>query len=188
MADLSLLHGKAWLPCDHAHPSYQPQSDQPPVAPVQSHCYFHLALPTGVVVSVPAKLIPRRKTHYTTICDQKFQIIMGCNGMIWMQRNSGKKEQDESASIHNISAGQHELAEAEEKRRSEHAETPYSLEDRRNLARLRCAVECLRQTLSEITPEAIEEVYHVSGKAQLKVPEMLIPDNMIVLTSGRRPS
>jgi len=151
-------------------------------------------LENGVVVSVPAKLIPRRKTHYTTICDNKFQILLGCNGMIWMQRNISSSEDSASAShIHNISAGQHELAEAEEKRRSKHAETPYLLEDRRNLARLRCAVECLRQTLSEITPEAVEEVYNKSlqfstGNRELRVPDMLMPENVIALTTSRGPS
>ena len=147
-------------------------------------------LANGAVIQVPAKLIPRRKTHYTTICEHKFQILLGCNGMIWIQRNVNSD--GGGAAAQNISAGQHELAEQEEKRRALHAETPYSVEDRRNLARLRCSVECLRQTLSDITPEAIENVYNRSLAAQnkssgqaIRVSEMLIPENVIMLTVGR---
>ena len=151
-------------------------------------------LENGVVIQVPAKLVPRRKTHYTTICEHKFQILLGCNGMIWMQRNVSSLDSDGgAAAAKNVSAGQHELAEQEELRRARHAETPYSVEDRYNLARLRCSAECLRQTLSEITPEAIEDVYNrsilarnkSSGQA-LRVAEMLLPENVIALTAGRR--
>ena len=152
-------------------------------------------LENGVVIQVPAKLIPRRKTHYTTICEHKFQILLGCNGMIWMQRNvSSLDSNGGTAAAQNISAGQHELAEQEEKRRALHAETPYSMEDRSSLARLRCSVECLRQTLSDISPESIEYVYNKSLVSRnkssdqvIRVPEMLTPDNVIMLTVGRRP-
>ena len=45
-------------------------------------------LENGCLITVPSKLILRRKTHYTTIIDHQFQILMGCNGMIWIQRNN----------------------------------------------------------------------------------------------------
>lgn len=158
-------------------------------------------LENGCVVRVPAKLVPRRKTHYTTICEHRFQILLGCNGVIWMQRNvssgssgSSNDAASSSAMMQSLSAGQHELAEAEEKRRAEHAATPYSVEDRRDLARLRCAVACLRQTLCEITPEAVEEVYRASlalrdpkTEKLVRIPDMLLPENVIALTAGRRP-
>jgi exosome complex component RRP4 len=45
-------------------------------------------LENGCLITVPPKLILRRKTHYTTIIDHQFQILIGCNGMIWIQRNN----------------------------------------------------------------------------------------------------
>ena len=142
-------------------------------------------LENGVASAVPAGLVPRRKTHYTTVCGDSFQILLGCNGMIWMQRNSPDGDGGGTGAAQPL-AGQHELAEDLERRRAQHAETPYSLEDRRNLARLKCAVECLRRTVSEITPEAVEEVYEKSERLCPTVPEMLLPQNVIHLTAGRR--
>jgi exosome complex RNA-binding protein Rrp4 len=45
-------------------------------------------LENGSFITVPPKLILRRKTHYTTIIGNQFQILIGCNGMIWIQRNN----------------------------------------------------------------------------------------------------
>ena len=114
--------------------------------------------------------------------------------MIWMQRNISSVDNEDGITTTTTSSvaaaaalvGQHELAEDLEQRRAQHAETPYAVEDRRNLARLKCAVECLRQTLCEITPEAVEEVYHQSEQLVRRVPDMLLPDNVIRLTAGRR--
>ena len=139
-------------------------------------------LENGVVVTVPAKLVRRSKTHYTTICNGEFQILLGCSGMIWMQRNNSE---DGDNTLNSPAGGQHELAEAHEKRRKEHADTSYTVDERRNLARLRSAVLILRQTLSEITPQAIEDVYDKSK--DVKVAEMLLPENVVALTAGRRP-
>lgn len=145
-------------------------------------------LENGTVTQVPAKLVPRRKTHYTAICNNQFQILLGCNGMIWIQRNNnaGAGDSTSTASVLGGGGGQQELAEAEEERRKRHAETPYGREDRQKLARLRNAVQCLRLTISEITPEAVEEVYDNSLTYQIALADMLLPENILELTASRR--
>jgi exosome complex component RRP4 len=43
-------------------------------------------LENGCIVIVPSSLIQRRKNHYVTILNNTFQILLGCNGFIWIQR------------------------------------------------------------------------------------------------------
>jgi exosome complex component RRP4 len=147
-------------------------------------------LENGVVVTVPAKLVPRRKTHYTVLCENQFQILLGCNGMIWMQRSNniqGDSASATAAASTQQMGQQQELAEAEEQRRKVHAETVYSVSDRRKLARLANAVHCLRLTLSEITAEAVQEVYDNSLELmKVNVADMMLPENILQLTASRR--
>jgi hypothetical protein len=72
----------------------------------------------------------------------------------------------------------------QEKRRTDHADMPYAAEERRNLARLRNAVECLRLTYALATSESAEEVYRNS--LALTPSQMLLPDNVIRLTAFTR--
>jgi exosome complex component RRP4 len=139
-------------------------------------------LENGCVVSVPARLVPSLKSHYTTLLNDRFAILLGCNGLIWLQRHNNRtnhgdamdveeshtgdtEEVAATAAVHKTDttfAPPQELAEAEEERRSRHAATTYSWTDRHCLARLRNAVLCLRQTLTTITPAHIEAVYAAS--------------------------
>lgn len=135
-------------------------------------------LENGCCLQVPPALIPRLKAHYITICEDRFQLLLGCNGWIWMQRN------DASSGVDSGEAGAMEMAEAQDERRRQHAEESYSLEDRRSLARLRNSIECLKHTILEITPEAIEEVY--ANSMDLEVSRMLLPEVIVELTASLR--
>jgi exosome complex component RRP4 len=136
-------------------------------------------LENGCLVVVPPKLVPRRKNHYTTVLDQ-FTVLWGCNGMIWMQRKMTTNTELESGS------GGPELAELQEKRRQEHADTPMSVQERQNLARLRNAVECLRMVHCLIASESVEQVYLTSLERKVSLAKMLWPDNVIRLTAKSR--
>jgi exosome complex component RRP4 len=133
-------------------------------------------LENGCIVTVPPKLIPRRKNHFTTILNQQFQVLWGCNGVIWMQRAMPDLE----------ATGGPELVELQERRRVEHASMPLSPEERRNLARLRNAIECLRLVFCRVTQEAVEQVYETSLALNLNVSQMLVPVNVIRLTEPSR--
>jgi exosome complex component RRP4 len=137
-------------------------------------------LENGCVVSVPARLVPSLKSHYTTLLNDRFAILLGCNGVIWLQRHNNRStnshdtmdlmdeshtEEATATTVHNADknfAPPQELAEAEEERRFRHAATTYSWTDRHCLARLRNSILCLRQTLTTITPDHIEAVYAAS--------------------------
>ena len=132
-------------------------------------------LENGVMIAVPPKLVPRQKTHYTSIIENRFQILLGCNGVIWIQRNNNPQNNDTTAPL-----GPQELAEAEEARRSVHAETPYSNNDRQDLARLRNVIHCLRWALQPISPESVTKVYNQS--LYIHVTDMLLSENMMMLS------
>jgi exosome complex component RRP4 len=134
-------------------------------------------LENGVLVIVPPSLVPRRKNHYTDLLG--FEVLWGCNGYIWIQR---KLPEDDSA-METTGAGQ-ELAERQERRRREHAEQPYSIEDRQALARLRNSIECLRMVHALVSSESVEIIYNASGT--MPPSQMLLPENVILLTQSTR--
>jgi exosome complex component RRP4 len=137
-------------------------------------------LENGSLVTVPAALVPRRKNHYTNMLNNTFEVLWGCNGMIWMQR----KMPDQMDTAEDTAGP--DLAELQEQRRTDHANMPYAAEERRNLARLRNAVECLRLTYALATSESAEEVYRNSLTTHLTPSQMLLPDNVIRLTAFTR--
>ena len=138
-------------------------------------------LENGCLVTVPPALVPRRKNHYTTVAvgEREFEVLFGCNGMIWMQR----KLSDNSTGA--ASQGQDNTELLQEQRRAEHAATPYSMEERVPLARLRNSVECLRMTQSMITVESLLDV--CTRSLSIKVSEMLAPEQVLRLTANQRP-
>jgi exosome complex component RRP4 len=136
-------------------------------------------LENGVMIAVPPKLVPRQKTHFTSIIENRFQILLGCNGVIWIQRSNNPLERGGDTGV---VLGPQELTEAEEVRRSIHAETPYNNDDRQQLARLRNSIHCLRAVLASITPESVSKVYDRSS--HMKVVDMLLPENAVKLTTA----
>jgi exosome complex component RRP4 len=143
-------------------------------------------LENGCILYVPPGRVPRRKNHYTTILNGQFQVLLGCNGGIWMQRNTTPNQQDDEVDNgSNAHAGQVDLAELQEERRARHAATPYTPSERINLARLRNAVECLRLTHAQVTVESIENVYQASLSLNggLCPSEMLHADQVLLLTA-----
>jgi exosome complex component RRP4 len=145
-------------------------------------------LENGWCVPVPPKLIPRQKTHYTTILNHRFEIILGCNGWVWLQRNITTTSEPLASSLPHESSTENNpssrTSEMEERRRREHAETPYELEDRMTLARLRACILALQMTLSEITPDAIEQVYHAAR--DIPTAQLFLPANIVLITACHR--
>ena len=154
------------------------QNDGSLMLHTRSHRYGKLE--NGCVVIVPPALVARRKNHYATLLG--FDILWGCNGMIWIQRKLSDDANDKSR----MSTGQQELAEQQEQRRQEHADMPYSPQERQDLARMRNCIECLRLTHSMITDEAVECVYRQSVERNLTPAQVLLPDNVVELTEAVR--
>mmetsp|Transcript_21019 Transcript_21019/g.58192 ORF Transcript_21019/g.58192 Transcript_21019/m.58192 type:complete len:193 (+) Transcript_21019:1532-2110(+) len=155
-------------------------------------------LENGCFVTVPPGLIPKRKSHFVSkFIDGRFDILLGCNGWIWMQRavqaTNHPSAQDNTSNSHNdittttteettASLGGPELAQLQEAQRDQHAQTPYSLQERQQLARLRNTVECLRLTSTPVTLETMQKVYHESIRQTMEPFQML--QHVLPLTQG----
>jgi len=129
-------------------------------------------LENGCVIEVPPALVPRLKQHSVRLLD-RFDVLLGCNGRIWMQRKMTSDEEEEgtgagagtsSPPSKQRLVGQQELAEVHERQQRRHRDTPMSLEDRRALARLRNSVACLRAVHILVTPQHVQHVYLESLK------------------------
>jgi exosome complex component RRP4 len=130
-------------------------------------------LENGTLVQASPSLIARRKNHYTTV--DQFQVLWGCNGMIWIQRAMDMENSTDTE----------ELAERQEERRKQHAATPYTRQERQDLARLGNAMECLKLTHTMLSPEPVQQVYTKS--LELESPaHMLYPANVLSLTESCR--
>mmetsp|Transcript_21441 Transcript_21441/g.27727 ORF Transcript_21441/g.27727 Transcript_21441/m.27727 type:complete len:305 (+) Transcript_21441:86-1000(+) len=132
-------------------------------------------LENGCFLTVPPGLIPKRKNHYVSNFLNQFDVLLGCNGWVWMQRQL-KNDSINSADTAGGEAplvGGPELVELQEAQRAQHAQTPYSLEERQNLSRLRNSIECLRFASALITVENMGRVYQESIVQRLAPRQML---------------
>lgn len=159
------------------------QNDGTLMLHTRSHRYGKLE--NGCVLVVPPALVARRKNHYATLLG--FDVLWGCNGMIWMQRKLPETSNTADSSSRMLT-GQQELAEQQEKRRQEHADIPYSSEERRDLARLRNTIECFRLTQTLITDDSVEKLYLLSIDKQLTPAQILVPSNVVMLIDAIRVS
>lgn len=160
-------------------------------------------LENGCAVQVPPGLIRRMRQHMCTLADIGVDVLIGCNGGIWIQRampkvgdagvggvaaaataggggngngNSGAVDEDGAAP----------LAETLQRIRQRHAATPVLPDERQNIVRVRNSVECLRLVHCFITPDTIRTVYDESLKLGLKVGEMMRPQYVLAVTEPTR--
>jgi len=145
-------------------------------------------LENGILVKVPPALIARRKNHVLSLLDNQIDALWGVNGNIWLQRKMKGGEGDNSKNSGGSSTADNNIADLQEKMRLEHANTPIDIDVRRILCRLRNAIECLRMVHTMCTPENTELVYQksLSRQCQLSIPDMLLPENMLLLTEEFR--
>ena len=140
---------------------------------LHSRSYRYSKLENGMLVTVPPSLIPRRKNHFITMINDTLDALWGCNGYIWIQRKLPSPSQD----------SEKELALLQEQLRKEHADTPVTVEERQSMARLKNAIECLRIVHCMVTPESAELIYEASVQKGMNPAQMMIPENVIELTS-----
>jgi len=142
-------------------------------------------LENGCVVSVPPALIVRMKQHFATLPEYVgVDVLLGKNGMVWIQRTVPKSWSDSIAkSEEEIEAP---LAETLQKLRQRHAETPVEHSMRERIARVKNSVEALALVYCAITKDNIVSVYEASIEHQVTVKDMLHPDVILKITSFTR--
>ena len=154
-------------------------------------------LENGILIKVPPALIARRKSHVLSLLENQIDVLWGVNGNIWLQRKMNGGDNSDKSKDNNAtgsSSSSDKVADLQEKMRLEHANTPIDIDIRRMLCRLRNSIECLRMVHTMCTPENTEIVYHKSlnsnsqscNNLTMSIPDMLLPENILLLTEEFR--
>jgi len=142
-------------------------------------------LENGCVVSVPPALIVRMKQHFATLPEYVgIDVLLGKNGMVWIQRTVPKSWSDFIAT--STEEAEAPLAETLQKLRQKHAETPVEPSMREKIARVRNSVEALALVYCSVTKDSIMNVYDTSLELQVQVKDMLCPDVALKITERTR--
>eukprot|EP00562_Extubocellulus_spinifer_P020494 CAMPEP_0178602556 /NCGR_PEP_ID=MMETSP0697-20121206/35030_1 /TAXON_ID=265572 /ORGANISM="Extubocellulus spinifer, Strain CCMP396" /LENGTH=381 /DNA_ID=CAMNT_0020240781 /DNA_START=43 /DNA_END=1188 /DNA_ORIENTATION=+ len=161
-------------------------------------------LENGVVMHVPPALVRRMRQHMCTLSNIGVDVLIGCNGGIWIQRSMPKVGGADSAggggsaasaaagtSISTTAGAMDEdgaapLADTLQKNRQRHAATAVLPDERENIVRVRNSVECLRLVHCYVTPDSIMKVYNEAVRLGVKVGDMMRPDIVLALTEPTR--
>ena len=118
-------------------------------------------LENGQLVSVPPSLVQRVKQHFVRLqCG--VNVVLAHNGNLWL---AVEEEQ--------VDTEQSRMSEQMERKKTQHREREYSLEERKNLARVRNAIVTLCAAGKQISPQAITRVYQESLAKNVEPKAML---------------
>ena len=137
-------------------------------------------LENGVLCIVPSGLVKRMKHHFVTLPSCGVDVLLGCNGYIWIARTVPKEwqKEDEEAGL--------PLAETLQKVRARHSATVVSDEERASILRIRNAIEILKVCYRYINAETIMEVFNKSLALGLGLNEMLRGEAVVACSEGTR--
>ena len=133
-------------------------------------------LENGVLVVVPNAVVKRMKQHFVTLPDCGVDVLLGCNGYIWITRSipADWKTADE---------GEGErvpLEETLQNLRLRHASTVMTAEQKENIFRVRNSIEVLKTCFRYINGETIMEVFNKSVQLGLSLNQMLLTENIVM--------
>eukprot|EP00755_Sulcionema_specki_P028303 Sspe_Gene.89596::Locus_61341_Transcript_1_1_Confidence_1.000_Length_1075::g.89596::m.89596/K03679/RRP4, EXOSC2; exosome complex component RRP4 len=124
-------------------------------------------LRNGVLVTVPACLIKRLKTHFHDF-DFGISALIGVNGRIWLHKTKKavkQKERGDDDSEDEEDEKKNPLKQASQNPMEEDPDAavlPCSAEDRKNIARVRGCILLLAKEHLEISPNTIIDVFNAS--------------------------
>ena len=117
------------------------------------------------MLSVPAYLVKRRKQHFHHLEDYGVDLILGCNGFIWVGEHVEPKENDM------VVEDQENRPDAAAHREQEEAFTP--LEIRQHICRIANSVRLLSALGFTLSAEVIVETAEASMSSNIAVKDML---------------
>lgn len=132
---------------------------------------FKLQLRSGQLLSVPPYLVKRRKQHLHHLDQLGVDLILGCNGFIWVGEHAEPQgdmavdqendpEQDLIAKKHPATLKEQECAYT-------------SIETRQNICRIANAIRVVSTLGFTITVEVITETFNLSTSLNMDIHEML---------------
>lgn len=138
--------------------------------------YGHLE--NGQLIEVGAQLIKRLPQHHISLpCGM--DMVLGRNGKIWIARTMPEEWQREAGIEVNAV---NPVAEALEKLRKKHRETPLTRNERLTAARIYNSIRCVAKAGRIITPEQVMAVHQRS--LSLAPKNMMVENNWEALTSA----
>ncbi|PSS06256.1 Exosome complex component like [Actinidia chinensis var. chinensis] len=126
-------------------------------------------LERGQLLTVPSYLVKRRKLHLHHIEQYRIDLILGCNGFVWVGEHVGTKDDMvvDQSSKSNAKSTRYPTSLKEQER----SYTP--LETRQNICRTANAVRVLSTLGLSINVEVITEKVNLSSSLNLDTHEML---------------
>eukprot|EP00899_Mesostigma_viride_P011876 jgi/Mesvir1/2068/Mv02322-RA.1 len=122
----------------------------------------------GQLVKVPPSLIKRLKQHFHVLAHCQVQVILGCNGLVWI---SGVPPAVEGNAEDEVEEEGGDGADWTQKAAKPHV--PVDLALRERICRVANSIRVLASLFLAIHPTSIEETYRWSEELQLSVTDML---------------
>ncbi|KAK9281525.1 hypothetical protein L1049_004428 [Liquidambar formosana] len=129
-------------------------------------------LERGQLLTVPPYLVKRRKQHFHNLEQYGIDLILGCNGFIWVGEHIEAKDPMVEDQV-NKSEQQNTKSSKNFTRLEEQEQTYTPPETRQNICRTANAVRVLSTLGFNITVEVITETVELSSSLNLDIHEML---------------
>lgn len=136
------------------------------------------------MLSIPSYLVKRRKQHFHHLEQYGIDLILGCNGFIWVgehvevkdamvedQVNKSEQHDDTKCSKYSVSLEEQE-------------QTYTPLETRQNLCRTANAIRVLSLLGFNVTMEVIMETVNLSTSLNIDINEMLGSEFCVLVAEG----
>ncbi|KAL6339921.1 hypothetical protein AAG906_035012 [Vitis piasezkii] len=141
-------------------------------------------LERGQVLTISPYLVKRRKQHLHYLEEFGVDLILGCNGFIWVGEHVEAKgtlieDQTDKAEQPNTKSSSSTFMSLEEQER-----TYTSLETRQNICRIANAVRVLANLGFSVTVEVIKETVNLSSSLNLDIHEMLGSEFYVLVAEG----
>eukprot|EP00941_MAST-03F_sp_MAST-3F-sp1_P004740 g4740.t1 len=131
-------------------------------------------LENGILVKVAPSLVKRLKKHHVALTQISVELIIGCNGFIWItEYNASAASATDGGRGGGAAHRRIHTAEDMEKAKKKHAEKNIGAEIRRNISRVANSIELLSRGRRMIDPDSIMIVYLRSIAKGLKAKEMI---------------
>uniref|UniRef100_A0A2N9G526 Uncharacterized protein n=1 Tax=Fagus sylvatica TaxID=28930 RepID=A0A2N9G526_FAGSY len=140
-------------------------------------------LERGQLLTVPPYLVKRRKQHFHHVEQYGVDLILGCNGFIWVGEHVEAKDdmvedQVSKSEQLNIKSNKNSVSLEEQER------TYTPIETRQNICRIANAVRVLSILGFNITIEVILETMNLSSSLNLDIHEMLGSEFCVLVAEG----
>ncbi|GER24793.1 exosome complex component rrp4 [Striga asiatica] len=128
-------------------------------------------LKRGQLLTIPPYLVKKRKQHFHYLDQFGIDLILGCNGFIWVGQHVEARDDMAEDSPEN---SEQQIQKSINELQDEETYTP--LETRQNICRAANAVRVLSMLGFMVTVEVITEIVNLSISLNLDVHEMLGPE------------